>query len=139
MKVDQASLIKPLNSTNAQAIYNSNGTLTGATIDTLGYNSLTFVTQTGVLTDGTWTQKVYGSNASDMSGEAEIIAPNLIGAEPTLAITDDAVCKRVGVLIENAGFRYYRLKLTQAAATTGGFISSMALLGNPAFAPVALP
>lgn len=137
MRTDQVSLLSVLPSTNPAAIYNSNGTLVGATIDTKGYHSLTFVTQSGVLTDGTWTQKIYGSNDSGMSGEVELTGVQLIGAEPAFAITEDGVCKRVGVNIPSVGYRYYRLKLTQAAASTGGFIAALAILGSPMVAPVA--
>ncbi len=140
MKTDQSSEMKVLASIDPAVIYNSNGTKTGAIIDSAGFESLTFVLQTGVLTDGTWTSKVYAGAASNMSDEVEITVAGggLISADSSLAITDDSVAERVGVNIAATGLRYYRQKATQAAATTGGYISGCAILSNPRFAPVSL-
>lgn len=138
MHTDLSSEIKVLASIDPAAIYNSNGTKTGATIDAAGFDSLTFVTQTGVITDGTWTTKTYGGNASDMSDEAELTGSSLIDPNLSLAITVDSKAVRQGISIVQAGFRYYRCKATQAAATTGGFICQTAILAKPRIAPVAL-
>jgi hypothetical protein len=138
MKTDQSSVIKLLPSIDPAVIYAANGTKTGATIDSAGYESLTFGIQTGVLTDGTLTSAVYGSAASDMTGEVQLTGNQLIGTDPTFAITDDSTVKRVGVNIAACPtYRYYRQKVTQAAASTGGYICGHAVLGNPRFAPVA--
>lgn len=123
------------------AIYNANGTKTGATIDTQGYEALEFALQAGVLTDGTWTSAVFAGNAANMSDETDISSTGLIGvtAGPSFAITDDSVVKRVGVNVAQVGKRYYRIKATQAAATTGGYFCGSAILGKPRFAPTSTP
>lgn len=122
------------------AIYNSNGTKTGAIINAKGYAQVEFVLQTGVLTDGTWTDAIFGSNDSGMAGEVQLTTTTgLISADLTEVITDDSVCKRQGVDVEKAGFQYYRQKATQAAATIGGFISGLAILANPAVMPTTSP
>jgi hypothetical protein len=139
MNTDQVTKMKVLTSIDPAVIYNSNGTKTGSTIDTAGYESLTFVFQTGVLTDGTWATQVFGGNASNMSDEAQLTGNNLINADLSEAITDDSVCKRQGVNVAAAGFRYYRMKATQAAATTGGYVAGLAILSNPRVMPVATP
>jgi hypothetical protein len=123
-------------------IYNSNGTKTGAIINAAGYSGIEFVLTTGVLTDGTWTTAVYGSNDSGMAGEVQLTVdggahPGLISADLAIAITDDSITDRQGVDVDKAGFQYYRFKATQAAATTGGYISVAALLVNPHVMPVA--
>ncbi len=138
MQTDQSSKIKVLSSIDPAAIYNSNGTKTGAVIDTAGFESLTFVTQTGVLTDGTWTTLVYGGNVANLSDEAVLTGASLIDPDLALAITIDSLAVRQGINIAKAGFRYYRIKATQAAASTGGFLCGIAILGSARFAPVAL-
>lgn len=139
MKTDLATEISVLASIDPAAIYNSNGTKTGAIIDTQGYESLTFTLQSGVLTDGTWTSAVFASDDSGMSGEVDVSATCLIGATagPSFAITDDSKVKRVGVNLALANKRYFRIKATQAAATTGGFMCGEAILAKPRYAPVA--
>ena len=134
-----SEVLKFVPSTNPAAGITGNGVTTGATIDTKGFNGLTFVVQTGVVTDGTFTGQIFGGNASNMSDEVALTSDQLIGAAPAIATTDDGVCERVGVNLSRVGKRYYRLKLTQAGATTGAFISAQAILTMPNAAPVAAP
>lgn len=138
MQTDQVTKLKLLESIAAAAIYAANGTKTGATIDSAGYESLTFALQSGALTDGTWTSAVYGSNDSGMAGEVQLTGTDLIGSDPSFAITDDNVLKSVGVNLAKLAqtYRYFRQKATQAAASTGGFLCGQAILGSPRFAPV---
>lgn len=131
--------LKAVPSTTPAAAVTGNGVTTGATIDAKGFNGLTFVVSTGVVTDGTFTGQVFGGNASNMSDEVALTADQLIGSAPAIATTDDGVCERVGVNLQKVGKRYYRLKLTQAGATSGGFISAQAILTMPAASPVAAP
>jgi hypothetical protein len=132
------SKMKAVPCVDPAAIYNANGTKTGATVDASGYSGIEFVTITGVLTDGTWTSAIFGSNAANMSGEVQLTSSTgLLGADLALPITDDSIADRQGVDVDKAGFRYYRQKLTQAVATTGGFIASAAFLVNPHVMPVA--
>lgn len=140
MRVDTAAEIKVMASIDPAAIYNSNGTKTGATIDAKGYESLVFVFQSGVLTDGTWTTAIFGSNDSGMSGEVQLTtSTGLQAADLSFAITDDSLTKRQGVEVGKAGYRYYRMKATQAAATTGGYVAGCCILAKPQVAPVAQP
>lgn len=139
MKTDLHSEILVKASIDPAVIYNSNGTKTGGTIDTQGYESLEFALISGVLTDGTWTSGIYGSNDSGMAGEVQLSGNNIIGADVSFAITDDSVVKREGVNIAAAGYRYYRQKATQAAATTGGYLCGIAILGRPRYAPTSTP
>jgi hypothetical protein len=132
-------VLKVVPSTTPAAALTANGVTTGATIDTQGYNGLTFVVSTGVVTDGTFTGLVYGGDASNMSDEVVLTAAQLIGSAPAIATTDDGVCERVGVNLAAVRKRYYRLKLTQAGATTGAFITAQAILTMPASSPVAAP
>jgi hypothetical protein len=139
MRTDQSSLKRVLPCVNPGAAITGNGTTTGATIDSAGFESLTFVVQTGTITDGTFTGSVWGGNAANMSDEVELTAAERIGANIAIATTDDNVCERVGVNIHAVAKRYYRLKLVQAGATSGGILAASAILENPRFAPTAVP
>ena len=139
MKTDQSSEIVVRPSTAPAAAITGNATTTGATIDTAGFESLTFVVSTGVITDGTFAGAVFGGNASNMSDEVQLTAAELIGSNIAIATTDDGVCERVGVNKAANAKRYYRLKLTQAGATSGGFVSAQAILGCPRFSPTSAP
>jgi hypothetical protein len=116
------------------AIRTGNATTTSNTIDTDGFAALEFLLQAGAITDGTWTVSVFHGDAANMSDEAQCAAADLIGtAQPTLASGDSNTCKRVGY---KGGKRYVRVKAVQAGATTGGFISAVAVQGEPVYAPV---
>lgn len=121
------------------AALTANGVTVGAIIDARGFNALTFVVSTGVVTDGTFTGQAFGGNASNMSDEVALTAAELIGAAPAIAVTDDGVCERVGVNLAVVRKSYYRLKMTQAGATTGAFMCAQAILSMPRSAPVAAP
>lgn len=128
---------------NPAAAITGNGVTTGATINAAGFESLTFVAQTGVVTDGTFTGQIFAGNASNMSDEAQLTAADLIGAPSAnavdIAAADDNVCERVGVNLQKVRKQYYRIKVTQAGATSGGFLAAHAILSQPRTAPVASP
>ena len=137
MNTDMNSRISALAAIDPAVIYAANGTKTSAIIDSAGFESLEFIAIAGVLTDGTWTTALYGGDASNMSDEVILAASEYIGTLPSFAITDDSVAKRVGVNIAQVKKRYYRMKMTQAAAPTGGYMAACAILAKPRYAPVA--
>lgn len=118
------------------AIVNANGVTTSDTIDTQGFQSIEFAIHMGA-SDGTLTPAVYAGDASDMSDEAAVTdASELLGtiAGATFAATDDNKVKKIGY---RGSKRYVRIKITQAASTTGTFFSAVAIQGHPVSAPVA--
>lgn len=144
MHSDLSSEILVQPSINPAAIVNGNATTTGATINTSGYESLTFVLQSGVMTDGTLEGSVFGGNAANMSDEVQLAAADLIGSEGTgpgieILATEDNVTQRVGVNIARVAKQYYRLKVAQTGATTGGFFCASAILAKPRQAPTSTP
>ena len=68
-------------------------------------------------------------------GTSPMTRTSPVTAGPSFAITDDSKVKRVGVNIAGAAKRYYRIKATQASATTGGYFCGLAILGKPRYAP----
>jgi len=118
---------------NIQAI-STNTTTSGAIIDTAGYESLVFVVQSGTLTDGTYTIALQEGDNAALSDAATVASANLIGSLPVFAATDDNVTKRIGFVTTK---RYARLQIVSTGVTTGGTLGCVAVLGDPATAPVA--
>lgn len=111
----------------------SNTTTVGNTIDTLGYEAIEFLIQSGVITDGSYAFQVFEGDASNMSDEVQVAAGNILGTIPTLGASDDNVVKRFGIKMGSK--RYMRLKVVSTGVTTGGNMEAQALLGNPLQAP----
>ena len=111
----------------------SNTTTNGNTIDTLGYESIEFLIQSGTITDGSYAFQVFEGDASNMSDEVQVAAGNILGTIPTLTGSDDNVVKRFGVKMGSK--RYMRLKVVSTSVTTGGNMEAQALLGTPLQAP----
>jgi hypothetical protein len=114
------------------AITTGNATLTSEIIDTQGFESLEFAALSGAITDGTFTGTVYHGDASNMSDEAA--TTDLVGSAPVFAATDDNVTKKVGYI---GNKRYVRIKFVQTGATTGGFLTCVAIQSHAKNAPVA--
>lgn len=117
-----------------QAILAGNGTLTGATLDTQGFESAVVVVYSGTITDGTGTPTLYEGDAANMSDEAAVAAGDLDGALTAFAAADDNVTKKVGY---RGNKRYIRVKIVGAGQTTGGFYGAAYVQGNARNAPVA--
>jgi hypothetical protein len=131
---DLHSSIKVNRAISPVVITTGNATLTSEIIDTLGYGSLEFVFASGVITDSTFTVTMYESDDSGMSGETAVADADLIGTEPVFVATDDNVLKKVGY---KGNKRYVRAKAVQTGATTGGYLTAVAIQGHPRVAPVA--
>lgn len=121
-------------SENPVAAINANAAnVAGATINRDGYESIEFTIQSGVITDGQFAYALFAGDAANMSDEAQVAAPELLGSNPVfVATTDNNKVKKVGYCGPK---QYCRLKRTQTGATTGGFINSQAILGRPKNAP----
>jgi len=112
--------------------------ISGSAIDTLGHESLHFYTETGVVTDGTYTVSlVEGDTASTTDRLANgamtaVDASEILGSNPTIALTQDNSVHAIGT---NSKKRYVALKITGAGVSSGGFFSSTAVLGHPKVSP----
>lgn len=131
---DLVNNIKITQAIGPQAILAGNGTLTGATLDTQGFESAVVAVFSGVITDGTGTPTVFEGDAANMSDEAAVAAADLIGAFTAFAAADDNATKKVGY---RGSKRYIRVKLVGAGQTTGGFYGAAYVQGNARNAPVA--
>ena len=133
MKKDLYNKILQKVAFNTQAI-STDTTTNGEIIDLQGFDSATFIIQSGSLTDGTYTPLVHEGNESDLSDAAAVADADLIGTEAGAAFsaTDDNKAKRIGYV---GGKRYIRLSLVSASTSTGGTLSSVAVLSDADIRP----
>lgn len=109
-------------------------TTNGAAVDLTalnnGSNALLFVIEAGVITDGTFTFKLQDS--PDNSTWTDVAAPYVQG--PAVASFTSATAvgatNKLGYLGNAVGSqRYVRLVVLSTGATTGGYITAIAILG----------
>lgn len=124
----------------APAVGTDDTPLVGAIIDRLGYDSLTYLIQTGTLADAgaTWTVLLEESDDSGMSGAAGVADADLVGTEALASFTQagDGKCFKLGYI---GNMRYTRLTITPSGNAGNAPVSAMALLGHPHSAPTANP
>lgn len=112
----------------------------GAIIDKQGFDSVTYIIQTGTLADvdATFTALLEESNDSGMSGATTVAAKDLLGTLALAGFTFAADNKtfKVGYI---GSMRYTRLTITPAANASAAPMSAIALLGHPALQPTANP
>ncbi|HEY9369263.1 hypothetical protein [Streptomyces sp.] len=100
----------------------------GTSVDRTGYEAVTVVIVSGVITDGTlYTFEVKESD--DNSTFTAVADADLIGTEPALAATDDNVVREVGY---KGRKRYVRVDLVGATGSpsTGGVFGAFVVLGK---------
>lgn len=138
-KKDQLSDIKELNAFDIQAI-SSDTTTNGDVIDTQGYESVSFVFQTGTITDGDYTVLIQEGDESDLSDASAVVDADLLpvgtgqeAAASFTADTDDNLVSKIGY---RGSKRYVRFNVVSANTTTGGTVGAVAILGYPHEAPV---
>lgn len=115
-----------------------NGANNGVTVD-LGafgndFRDVLFIVQSGTVTDGSHAVTVQES-ADGSSNWTAVPASRILGTLPTIVAADDNKLFQLGARAGTA--RYVRLLVTTSAATTGGVISAVAVLGAGSNNPVA--
>jgi hypothetical protein len=137
-KRDMASLVKLVPLFNPVAAVTDNTAQVSAIIDTAGFNSVTLGIQTGTLSDAdaTFTVLVEHGDASNLSDNAAVADDYLIGTEAGASFTfaNDNVTRKIGYV---GSKRYVRMTVTPANNTGNLFLAGIAILGDPALAPVA--
>lgn len=134
MEYDLHSNVDDRTALNASAI-TTNTTTVGNIIDTLGFQSLEFIAQSGAITDGAYALVLEEGDADDLSDAAVVPSDNVLGALNGFVAADDNATKRVGSIGKK---RYQRLSIVSTGTSTGAaFMSAIAVLGNPNSAPVA--
>lgn len=110
---------------NPQTI-TGNSTTNGNTIDTQGFESVSFTVITGNITDGTVTPKLQHGDQSNLSDAADVSASDMVGSFTAIAATDDNKAYTVNYI---GGKRYVRVVLTQTGATSGGIYGAVVRKG----------
>jgi hypothetical protein len=132
--------VTPLPAIVPAAAVTDNTASVSAIIDTRGYESLTFLLQSGSLADAdaTFTVLVEDGNASNLSDAAAVVDAELLGTEALASFTfaDDSKTRKIGYVGHK---RYVRLTVTPANNTGNAFITAIALLGHPNIHPTANP
>ncbi|QWY83294.1 hypothetical protein [Rhizobium phage RHph_X2_25] len=111
--------------------------LVSGAIDTAGYESVTFVIQTGVLADAdaTWAVVVKDGDTSTQGAHAAVDDKFLLGTEAAagFAFGDDGEARKIGYI---GGKRYVSIEIDDVTANTGSApIAVVAILGNARSAP----
>jgi hypothetical protein len=110
------------------AVRTANTAVNGTAIDTAvggnNYREVLFVVKTETVTDGTVAITVEESAAS---GSGYAAAAKVVGALPTVTLTDDNKVFLVSVIPTK---RYVRVVATTAGATSGAGYSAVAILAN---------
>lgn len=124
----------------APAVGTDNQPLVGAIISRRGYDSLTYLIQTGTLADAgaTWTVLLEESDDAAMAGANAVNDADLIGTEALASFTEasDGKCLKLGYI---GNKEFTRLTITPSGNASNAPISAMALLGNAYSRPTANP
>lgn len=130
---DSKNNVKQLLALNPQTIATST-TVVGNEIDTLGYQSLTFLPSIGTRTDGTFTILVQDSDVSG-SGFVDVVDDFLSGTESAAAIITTNTIKKIGYVGKK---RYVKCSMVSTTVTSGSTsVQIVAILGDPTHSPVA--
>lgn len=113
----------------------TNTTTVGNIIDTVGFESIEFVIQSGVITDGAYALVLEQGDDSGLSDAAVVPSDEVLGVLTGFVAADDNASKRVGSIGKK---QFQRLSIVSTGTTTGATkFSSVAILGHPKTAPTA--
>jgi len=134
---DLANSIHIVRAISPAAAVADNTPIVSQIIDVSGYNSLVFLLNLGALVDAdaTFAVTVDHGDAANLSDAAAVPAANLTGtlAAASFNFGDDNELRKIGYV---GSKRYVRLTVTPANNTGNAFVSAIALLGDPRFAPL---
>lgn len=123
--INPVTAIAPITITDGTA-------LVGVSIDTLGYESVTFVISTGILADvdATWVPVVKDGDAASQGTHTAVADAFLIGTEAAAGwiFSDDGETRKIGYV---GNKRYVSLEIDDVVANTGSApLSAICILGN---------
>lgn len=111
----------------------ADGTVNGNIIDTLGFESIEFIGQSGTITDGDHVLQLEDGDDSGLSDNADVPSAQVLGELFAFASADDDVVLRTGCITKK---RYIRASLVTTNETTGiDFFGIIAILSNPKTIP----
>lgn len=115
--------------------------LVGNSIDTQGYESVTFVISTGILADvdATWLPVVKDGDVATQNTHTAVADQFLLGTEAAAGwiFSDDGECRKIGYV---GGKRYVSIEIDDVTANTGSApFSVVCILGAARNRPIAQP
>lgn len=136
---DLTSNINPKAAIIPQVVSDNTAAKSGA-IDTQGYESVTFVVETGVLVDAdaTFAVVIKDGDTSTQSAHAAVDGAFLIGTT-TLASFDfsaDSACRKIGYI---GAKRYVSIEITPTNNASAAPIAAICVLGHAKVKPAANP
>lgn len=136
---DLSSKIHPLK-VITPVVVADNTAQVGAIIDRQGYDSLTYLIETGTLADAdaTFTVLLEEGDVANLSDATAVDDKDLIGTEALAGFTfaDDGETRKLGY---KGNKRYTRLTITPVNNSGNAPIAAIAVLGHPALAPTPWP
>lgn len=129
---DLHSHVKVFNAIGPAAL---TATTNGASIDTLGFESIEYVVHVGTaLVGGGFTASLEESDTGAFGGEETAVpSAETLGALPVTVATDTDLTLRVGSIGKK---RHQRIVLTETGTVTAGVIGVSAVLSHPKTLPV---
>ena len=137
---DSMNHIHPLRVISPGAAVTDNTPIVGQIITHLGFDSVTYVLNTGTEADAdaTFVVLLEHGNASDGSDFVAVPDRDLLGTEALAGFQfdDDNETRKLGYV---GGKSYSRLTVTPAANTGAAYVSAIVILGNPELFPTPNP
>lgn len=133
---DMKNNVKVLNALDIQTIATDTNT-DGEIIDLRGFESCTFVFQTGTVTDGDYTVVIQEGDEANLSDADAVADKDLLGTEADASFDaddDDNEVSKIGYVGEK---RYVRMRIVSTNTSSGAVVGAVAVLGHPHAAPVA--
>jgi len=128
---DKKSLLKVVKALNIAAI-TANTTTAGNSIDTKGFESITFSVELGARTDGSFLPLIQDSD--DNINFVDVVDQFLIGTEAEALLNSANTIKSIGYVGKK---RYVRLSLVSSGVSSGATATATAILSDAYSNPVA--
>ncbi len=128
---DKKSLLKVVKALNIAAI-TANTTTAGNSIDTKGFESITFSVELGARTDGSFLPLIQDSD--DNVNFVDVVDQFLIGTEAEALLNSANTIKTIGYVGKK---RYVKLSLVSSGVSSGATATATAILSDAYSNPVA--
>lgn len=112
---------------------NISTTTAGEIIDTSGFESIEYVIQSGIITDGVFAILLEEGDDAGLSDAAAVSSDETLGSLTGFDNTLADTTIRIGSIGKK---RFQRLSLVVSGASSGGAFTATAILGHPHTAPV---